>query len=119
MKQCKHPTCGQTCRRPKKTVIRTLLKRSQKPINPYSKKRQSINREYSALRKQFLKEGDLCELNTPDCTGLATCIHHVRGRTLHFLNTDTWKRSCTPCNNWVEANHKQAADMGLKKSKFK
>lgn len=119
-KTCNHPCCSDTeCRKSKPKKNRTPLKRSKKRINPYSKKREVINREYATLRKQFLTEGDLCELNTPDCTGLATCIHHVRGRILHLLNKNTWKRSCIPCNDWVEANHKLATEMGLKESKFK
>lgn len=112
-RNCNHSTCqGETCRRPPKPKPR------RQRIKPYSRKRQKDNRTYSALRKQFLSEGDLCELRTPDCTNIATCIHHVNGRTVHFLNKRTWMKSCVPCNNWVEANHAEAEKKGLKKSKF-
>jgi hypothetical protein len=70
------------------------------------------------MRKDYLNEGDLCELRTPVCANMATCVHHVRGRVIHFLNKDTWMKSCQPCNDWVESNHAEAEKMGLKKSKF-
>lgn len=112
MKECNHPTCGSKCRREKKVKRR-------KPIRHFSVKRERINREYSRKRKEFLKDGDLCELRTPVCANMATCIHHVRGRVLNLMNKKTWKKSCQPCNNWVEQNHAKATRMGLKKSKFK
>lgn len=110
-RECKHPCCGSVCRKKKPKPLR-------KRIAPVSKKRAKDNRKYSTLRRDYLKEGDLCELRTPDCINLATCIHHVNGRTIHFLNGSTWKKSCVPCNNWVESNHGKAEQMGLKKSKF-
>lgn len=112
MKTCKHPTCSDVCRRPPKPKPR------RKPIARFSKKRAKQERSYLVLRKEFLEEGDLCELKTPDCTGLATCVHHVNGRTVHFLNKKSWMKSCVPCNNWVERNHAEAQKSGLKKSKF-
>lgn len=127
-KPCKHPLCPDAgpCKKakppaPRKPIQRknrTPLKR-KKRINPTSAKQKQRLCTYSTLRKQFLKEGDLCELRTPVCTSIATCIHHVRGRVIHLLNTDTWLQSCIPCNGWVESNHKKAEAMKLKMSKFK
>lgn len=113
MKPCKHPCCSDAgpCRKAKP-------KPRRKPIKRLSKKRAKQEKIYSTLRKQYLEEGDLCELRTPDCTNMATCIHHVNGRTVHFLNKKTWMKSCVPCNSWVERNHLEAQGKGLKKSKF-
>jgi hypothetical protein len=113
MKQCNHATCDGPCRRPAKP------KPLRRKIKRFSVKRERENREYSKARAEFLKDGDLCEMKTPACTAMAVCIHHVRGRVLNLMNKKTWKKSCQPCNDWVEANHAKAEKMGLKKSKFK
>src|SRR5690242_114691 len=85
---CKHATCeGETCRREKK------VKKSYK-IRPFSKKRQQLNRTYSTLRKQFLTILPNCEARLEGCTGVATDVHHRKGRGKNLLKVETWLPVC-------------------------
>jgi hypothetical protein len=109
---CKHPTCGPVCRRPRKKTIR-------KPIARYSKKRTSDNRKYSVLRKQFLKEGDECEAKLPGCTGLATDLHHPSGRTgKNLLEVKKCKKVCRSCHKTIEENPLKSKQLGLSESRL-
>jgi hypothetical protein len=110
MKQCKHPCCGDTCRKAKP-------KPKRKPIRKVSKTRSRENRIYSTKRKKFLSEGDICEF--PDCGQPATDCHHSQGRVgKNFLDTKTWKKLCRKHHRIVEENPRLAKKMGLSESRL-
>lgn len=91
-----------------------------KPIKKESSKMTQVKQELKKLYTIFLAKRKKCEVKSPECTKIATCVHHVHGRLKdNLMNQASWKASCEACNSWVERNHAKAAEMGMKKSKFK
>ena len=88
-------------------------------IKPFSKKRQTLNKEYAAKSQPYWKEKQ-CAINAPGCTGRAQGIHHMKGKTSKELLLDEkyWLAACNHCNHWIEQNDKSARMMGFKLSKF-
>lgn len=126
MRQCKHPTCGETCRRAKKVgkvyaIKRTPLLKKPVKIKPVAKKRQKQNEQYKGLREDFLGKHDECEIKAPGvCTYSALVIHHTNGReNERLLIVEDWLASCPECNIWIETSQgtKWAYDNGIKKFK--
>ena len=86
---------------------RKALKDEQKvkivnPIRKMSPKKAKEVPQYSKLKKEFLEEKMICELNMTGCFKLATQIHHCSKSDKNFLNKETWKRSCAWCHPLVE-----------------
>jgi hypothetical protein len=125
MRQCKHPTCGETCRRPKKDrkvyeIKRTPILKKPVKIKPIAAKRQKQNQEYKILREKFLGEHDECEIKAPGiCTYSALVVHHTNGReNERLLIVADWLASCPECNIWIEGpGTKWAYENGIKKHK--
>ena len=131
MPECKHPTCGDTCRRPKKVPKRYEIKRTplkRKPVKlkkskpkRVSKKRKNQNDQYSILREKFLGKHDECQIQAPGiCSFSALVIHHTNGReNERLLIVEDWLASCPECNIWIEtsAGTKWAYENGKKKKK--
>jgi len=94
---------------------------SEKPkqIAPRSEKLKEFQKEYVKIVKELLKENNVCELRTPDCTGIAQGLHHMKGRGANLLNRKYLKRSCNRCNLYVELHPQYALDHGLSISKHK
>jgi hypothetical protein len=89
-------------------------------INKVSEKMKGVKAELKKLYPLFLKVHPKCEINSPECTGTATCIHHTEGRGKNEVqNQGTWKASCTRCNGYVEDHHAWAEERGFKKSRHK
>lgn len=100
---------------------RTPIKKKFYRIKKVSEKREKENQEYFPKRDKFLKSGDgRCQLKIPGvCTTVATCVHHVAGRTgKMFLDKKFWKRSCHPCNGWVEDHDAEARKLKLKSTRL-
>lgn len=120
MKECKHPTCGEHCRRPKKekkvyVLKRTPIKKKSKKIKPVSDKRKAQNKLYSIAREYFLQRFPKCQIQSPECTGEATEVHHTNGReNERLLDERFWKSSCRNCNGYVERFSQWAYDNGHK-----
>jgi hypothetical protein len=109
-RNCNHATCqGPVCRRPKKKTIR-------KPISRFSKMRETENRKYSTVRKQFLEENPVCEF--PDCNKESTDVHHSRGRGIYFLDVKTWKALCREHHQRIEVRVNEAKQLGLSESRL-
>lgn len=133
MPECKHPTCGDHCRREKKKpkvyqLKRTPLKGPTKPlargtvkIKKVATKRRKQNEKYSVLREAFLGEHDECEIQAPGvCTFSALVVHHTNGReNERLLIVEDWLASCPECNVWIETSQgtKWAYENGKKKYK--
>lgn len=97
----------------------TVKKRAK--IKPVSDKRAKVNRkEYSPEAKQYVKDNPLCKALTPVCLKVSQCVHHLKGKSSIELLLDKryWLPVCVPCNNWIEANDKEARELNLKLSKF-
>jgi hypothetical protein len=110
MRQCKHPTCGDTCRRPTKekklyTIKRTPITRKPCKIKPVSKKRSKQNEEYLKQKETRFDPWTECEIKSPVCTFLATVEHHTNGReNERLLIIEDRKKSCAACNIWIETS---------------
>lgn len=98
---------------PEKVKVYVIPKRSEK--------QKKVMAELRKLYPVFLEKHPLCEVRlSPDCTKIATCIHHVRGRLKdNLFNVKSWKSCCETCNLRAETHHKEAEEAGMKKSKFK
>lgn len=115
MKPCRHPLCPDTgpCKK-----VRATKKR--KPIPRFSKKRSRENRKYSTLRKQFLSDNPECMAELEECTGVATEVHHSRGRIgENLLNVGTWKAVCRTCHRAIEERPAMAKELGLSISRLR
>lgn len=86
-----------------------------KRIKTRSKKQAKTMRILKKLYPPFLEARPLCEIKTPVCTGVATCVNHDRGRGANVLNQDDWTPACTACNGWIEEHHAWAEERGFKK----
>lgn len=84
-------------------------------ISKKSEKQEKLDREYKKIVKEMLGVDDRCELKTPVCIGRATGLHHMKRRGVNLLNRKYLKRSCDPCNGWVEKNPIKAIELGLSK----
>lgn len=115
MKQCKHPTCSDVCRRVKE-------KKKPQPIKRTSDKRAKIDKEYAREAKKFREENPYCVIRSPICTHLTQGVHHVKGKksiTL-LMDKDNWLASCNACNGvFIEENSQWAVENGFKKPDYK
>ena len=91
-----------------------------KELNKVSEKRKNINQALKTIYPSVLAKHPKCEVKSPECTKIATVIHHTKGRGPNeILDQSTWMASCERCNGWVEENHAKAEEMGVKKSRHK
>jgi len=95
--------------------------KAPKEIPKQTKKTKSINAQLKELYPVFLQKKNFkCEIQSPECTKTATCVHHAKGRGKNeILDQSTWKSSCQKCNSWVESHHAEAVQMGAKVSRHK
>src|SRR5690606_7095818 len=78
-------------------------------IKPVSDKQAVRNREYSVVRKEHLAENPFCKAKLPGCTGIATQIHHNRGRIGDDLtDRSTFVSICANCHRIVESESENA-----------
>jgi len=87
------------------------------PVRNKSKKLAKAERLYKKIVSSKLTENPNCEMNTPDCTGLAEGLHHKKGRGANLLDEKFLLRSCNACNRYVEKFPLWAIEKGLSISK--
>lgn len=91
-----------------------------KSIAPVSKKKKEEISTYTKLRSAFLFLKPHCEAKLADCIGLATDIHHKKGRIGDdYLAIGTWLAVCRNCHSWIELNPNEAKELGLSESRLK
>lgn len=92
--------------------------KKRKWMKPRTKKKAKEYRELGKIVGPFLEEHPYCEIRSPDCTHLATCVHHVKGRAEDVvLDPEYHKACCSPCNHYVENHHAWAVENGHKVSR--
>lgn len=92
------------------------LQSTPKQIKKRSKKKEVEDRLYTILRKKYQSENPNCEISTSQCTAIGTEIHHTAYRTgTNYLDTKTWKNSCSNCHKWVHSHPIEARELGLLK----
>jgi hypothetical protein len=95
--------------------------KEDKGLNKRSEKLKELFKGYIKLVKIFLArpENVTCQIDMEGCTKIATCVHHVSGRTRTKLKDEKdWMASCESCNLWVEVNDGKARELGFKKSRL-
>lgn len=100
------------------TIKKVADKAKVKPIKKVSAKRAAQEREYKKLRKEYLKVHPICEAALPQCSKVATDIHHKAGRGKHLLNTDTWMASCRNCHTYIETHPAESKERGFSLSRL-
>ena len=129
MATCAFPTChghaekNGYCVRHKiyatKTTDTGSKSEKKKPtrIRRRAKKHSEKDRAYVQIVREMLAQNPYCELGTPDCTGIAQGLHHMKGRGVHLLNRKFLKRACNGCNGYVERHPAYALERGLSVSR--
>ena len=91
-------------------------KHIKKPkINPVSKQRQSDDKMYAKLRKQFLKDNPQCAVTGKE----ATEVHHMAGKIGSlYLDTNLWLSVCREAHRQIEENPLWAKENGYSVSRL-
>src|ERR1035437_7546936 len=79
------------------------------PISKVSKKRLAELKIYSVLRKDYLKDNPICEVD--GCKNKSIEIHHKKGRGVLLNVVKYWMFFCQNHNNWIGDNQKQERDL--------
>lgn len=98
-----------------KKVSETANKRAIKPIKQISDKRAIQLKEYSKLRKQFLKENPKCAVY-PYLKAVE--IHHTypgSNRNRYFLEVSTWMAVSREGHNFIHSNVSLSKERGYLK----
>lgn len=99
--------------------IKVKAPKVPKPAKKRSEKMKKIVAELKKLYPLFLLKHRGCQIKGPDCTRIATVVHHTEGRLpSKILDQSKWMASCAICNMWVEQADGEARKKGIKKSKF-
>lgn len=86
-----------------------------KPVKKESSSMKEVKKELKKLYPLFLAKHPLCNIKSPVCTRVATCINHTKGRGCNVLNVEDFESSCTACNLFIEENHEWARIRNHKK----
>jgi len=80
-----------------------------------SSKQSKLLRKYAKVRKEYLSEHPLCEIDLPGCTRRATEIHHTAKKSTAelWLDTSKMKASCSYCHHEVEMSPNLAKELGI------
>jgi hypothetical protein len=123
--QCNFPNCnsravhGGYCIGHAKMMGTPKPDKTKQPLPKKSDKRIKEERQYKKIVKEMLEESNLCEMKTPDCTGIATGLQHKKRRNANYLNRKYLIRSCDGCNSWAEMFPLKAIEMGIAVSVLK
>lgn len=94
-------------------------KKGKGKIKQCSEDRSFDNKVLKFLYDIFLEKRTVCRIQSPDCTKMATVVHHKKGRGRFVLfDWSTWLPCCPACNGYVEANHEWAKSKGFMVSKL-
>jgi len=88
-----------------------------KPINKVSTKKQSEDKVYTKLRRDYLLQHPFCQAALPECSKIATDIHHKAGRGKYYLITTTWIGLCRSCHQWAEEHPEDAKQIGVSETR--
>lgn len=90
-----------------------------KGLNKVADKRKEEDKEYKKIVAQMASTGKKCEIKSPVCTKVMEGLHHMKKRGKHYLDRKFLKRSCNPCNRYLEEHPDWAMENGHSVSKFK
>lgn len=110
-------------------------RKPKKPVKKRSAKRQRDAKEYTKLRKEFLKENPLCQATDRILDWMfahdraafysdeapqyyvsrAEEVHHVEKRGKNYLKINTWLACSSWAHRWIHAHPSKARELGLLK----
>lgn len=95
--------------RPENSVNYFLPKKKKKSkgLRKVSSKQSVRNKQYTKLRRIFLRELPLCAI----CNKPATDIHHKQGRGSKTNDTTTWLQTCRQCHTNIHNRPSWAREM--------
>lgn len=102
-------------------LIQARTPKDKKAPTPPAEKSSKMKvdlKEYKQIVTEMLAIDIKCELHTPECTGTAQGLHHMKKRGSNLLNRKYLKRACNACNGYVERHPQYAIEKGLSVSKF-
>jgi len=70
-------------------------------IKKKSEKQLLIDKVYKVKHKLFMIENPYCEAKLKGCTGIATEVHHKKGRGIHTNDVSTWCSVCRECHHTI------------------
>lgn len=78
----------------------------KKEIPKRSKKMKGVIKEVKKLYEIYLAkpENQICLIQSPVCTKVATVVNHKRRRGANIANVKDWEPCCPACNGYIE-NH--------------
>jgi hypothetical protein len=103
---------------PPKSAKKGLAGKNRSNIKTANKKRQKQNRAYTKVKKKFLVENPTCQAQLEGCTGQATDLHHIGGRTgENLLKVEGFAALCRTCHDIIhkKMSAQQAKKIGMKK----
>lgn len=92
-------------------------KKTQKRIRQVSKKRGRENGQYLVLRKVFLENHPICQVDK--CKNPATTIHHKKGRIGKLLcDIRHFLAACVDCHQKIELEPEWAKENGYSEDRI-
>lgn len=85
-------------------------------IKQKSENKKEVDKELKKMYPAFLAENFfICKIQSPECTGVATVVHHKKGRIGdQIFVVEDWMSSCPRCNGYVEDHDEWAREKGFK-----
>lgn len=97
---------------------RALVRRVRPPRQ--SAQQEERLRTYRPIRDQYLRDNPDCVIRRPGCLGVATDVHHGRGKIGDLLfDTRYFVPGCRPCHRWAETHPKEAKAAGFSDNRHK
>jgi hypothetical protein len=87
--------------------------KAPKKINRESEQRKKDNKEYKKIVIEKMLQSKNCEIKSPVCTKRAEGLHHMKKRGAELLNKKYLKRSCNPCNQYLEEHPNWGKEKGF------
>jgi 5-methylcytosine-specific restriction endonuclease McrA len=111
----KAPTARKTPAKPSKPAGKPG---KYKRMKTATKKRARQNLKYTKVKKKFLQDHPTCMAQLEGCTGVATDLHHIGGRTgENLLKVEDFAALCRNCHDIIhkKMSAEQAKKIGMKK----
>ena len=102
---------------PKPAKAPKKASKAKPKIKRVSKKRASQERAYKPVRKKFLSDNPICQVD--GCNSPSTDLHHKAGRSgAKLLEVDDFMAVCRKHHNEFEEKDKEARAAGYKKTRL-
>lgn len=123
--KCDFPYCsreannGNYCYDHYRLMGSTKAKETKSGLKKVSDKRKAEDKEYSKLKREYLKANPFCELKFKGCTKVATEIHHKKSgkdRAANYTNADCFMSVCAHCHRFGhdKLSAEEAKEIGFK-----